>query len=201
MDESPNKAPVKQPRPPRQAMPEQSPRRRAQNVEEVPKGYSPETAQLEASRCLDCKKPLCVAGCPVNIDIPGFVRLIKEGKFVEAAMKLKEQTALPAVCGRVCPQETQCEEKCVLTKKFESVAIGRLERFAADYARVQGNEPPPELAPPTGPANPSEADATGTSSFPPLFIDGAEITNSFFVQTASPSRVSQDERRTPRRRK
>jgi glutamate synthase (NADPH/NADH) small chain len=150
MDESPNKAPVKQPRPPRQAMPEQSPRRRAQNFEEVPKGYSPETAQLEASRCLDCKKPLCVAGCPVNIDIPGFVRLIKEGKFVEAAMKLKEQTALPAVCGRVCPQETQCEEKCVLTKKFESVAIGRLERFAADYARVQGNEPPPELAPPTG---------------------------------------------------
>jgi glutamate synthase (NADPH/NADH) small chain len=150
MDETSSKPPAKQARPPRQPMPEQSPRRRAQNFEEVPKGYSPETAQLEASRCLDCKKPLCVAGCPVNIDIPGFLRLIKQGKFIEAAMKLKEQTALPAVCGRVCPQETQCEEKCVLTKKFESVAIGRLERFAADYAREQGNEPPPELAPPTG---------------------------------------------------
>jgi glutamate synthase (NADPH/NADH) small chain len=131
-------------------MPEQSPRRRAQNFEEVPKGYSPEAALVEASRCLECKKPLCVLGCPVNIDIPAFVRLIKQGKFEEAAMKLKEQTALPAVCGRVCPQETQCEEKCVLSKKFESVAIGRLERFAADYARVRGGEPPPEIAPLTG---------------------------------------------------
>ena len=154
MDQSPVNSPVKPPvkrsKAPRHDMPEQSPRRRVHNYEEVPKGYTPETAIAEAERCLDCKKPHCVAGCPVNIDIPGFLRLFVEGKFEDAAAKLKEQTALPAVCGRVCPQETQCEEKCVLGIKQKAVAIGHLERFAADYARLRGNEPTPEMAPATG---------------------------------------------------
>ncbi len=141
---------VKKQRTPRQPMPEQSPRRRAQNFQEVPKGYSPEVALVEASRCLQCKKPLCVMGCPVSIDIPGFVGLIAAGQFEAAASKLKEQTALPAVCGRVCPQESQCEAQCVLGKKFEPVAIGRLERFVADYVRVRNTEPPPQVAPATG---------------------------------------------------
>jgi len=140
----------KKERPPRQPMPEQNPRRRARNFQEVPYGYPAETALVEASRCLQCKKPLCVAGCPVGIDIPGFIKLIAESKFQEAAIKLLEQTALPAVCGRVCPQESQCEERCVLGKKFEPVAIGRLERFAADYVREHGGLPDPEIAPPTG---------------------------------------------------
>ena len=147
--EKPKPRPKKQ-RPPRQPMPEQSAKRRARNFEEVPYGYPPETAIVEASRCLQCKKPLCVAGCPVGIDIPGFIKLIAESKFQEAAAKLLEQTALPAVCGRVCPQESQCEAECVLGKKFEPVAIGRLERFAADYVREHGGLPEPELAPPTG---------------------------------------------------
>ncbi len=147
---TPIAAPVKKQRPPRQPMPEQSPRRRATNFLEVPRGYTPEMAIVEATRCLQCKKPQCVLGCPVNIDIPGFVGLIAEGKFEAAAAKLKEQTALPAVCGRVCPQETQCEAQCILGKKFEPVAVGRLERFVADYVRVRQLEPPPQRAPATG---------------------------------------------------
>jgi glutamate synthase (NADPH/NADH) small chain len=131
-------------------MPEQSARRRVTNFEEVPKGYSPELAMAEAARCLQCKKPFCVEGCPVNIDIPGFISLIAEGQFAEATMKLKEQTALPAVCGRVCPQESQCEGKCVLGKKFQPVGIGYLERFAADFSRRSGAEKSPEVAPSTG---------------------------------------------------
>jgi glutamate synthase (NADPH/NADH) small chain len=128
MEQSPNNPSLKGNKVPRHKMPEQSARRRVTNFEEVPKGFSPETAIAEAARCLQCKKPFCVDGCPVNIDIPGFVGLIAQGKFAEATMKLKEQTALPAVCGRVCPQETQCEGKCVFGKKFEPVAIGSLER-------------------------------------------------------------------------
>lgn len=123
---------------PRQPMPEQDPRRRRYNFEEVPKGYRPEIARLEANRCIQCKKPGCVQGCPVNINIPAFVKLIAEGEFAKALHKLKEQTALPAVCGRVCPQESQCEARCILGKKGEPVAIGRLERFAADYVRQHG---------------------------------------------------------------
>jgi len=140
------------PKIPRQPMPEQDPRRRRYNSEEVPMGYSPETAKIEASRCLQCKKPLCVEGCPVNIRIPDFIKLIAEGKFVESLLKLKEQTALPAVCGRVCPQETQCEARCILGKKGDPVAIGRLERFAADYTRVYGQSqlPEPKRVAPTG---------------------------------------------------
>ncbi|MBW1708324.1 MAG: NADPH-dependent glutamate synthase [Deltaproteobacteria bacterium] len=135
---------------PRQAMPEQDPQVRRNNFDEVPLGYSPETAQLEASRCLQCKKPSCVSGCPVEIDIPGFIGLIKEGDYSGSIAKLKEMTALPAVCGRVCPQEVQCETLCVLGKKGEPVAIGRLERFAADMAREKGDQTLPAAAPKTG---------------------------------------------------
>ena len=145
----PSKAKAK-PKIPRQPMPEQDPRRRRTNFEEVPRGYTEETAMLEASRCIQCKKPGCVAGCPVNINIPAFIKKIAEGRFVDALIKLKEQTALPAVCGRVCPQESQCEAGCILGKKGDPVAIGRLERFAADYARKHGGVPDPVKAAPTG---------------------------------------------------
>lgn len=131
-------------------MPEQSPRRRKYNFEEVPYGYSNETAVMEANRCLKCKKPLCVEGCPVHIRIPDFIQLIEDGKFVEAAWKLKEQNALPAVTGRVCPQEKQCESRCILGKKGEPVAIGRLERFAADFERNAGDIKLAKKADPTG---------------------------------------------------
>lgn len=123
---------------PKQPMPEQDPKERVRNFYEVPLGYSAEAAIEEAKRCIQCKKPLCVGGCPVNIDIPWFLRLIAEGKFVEAARKIKETNGLPAVCGRVCPQEDQCEKVCVIGKKAEPVSIGRLERFAADFEREHG---------------------------------------------------------------
>jgi glutamate synthase (NADPH/NADH) small chain len=135
---------------PRQKMPEQEPKIRARNFEEVPLGYSPETAQLEASRCLQCKKPTCIEGCPVQIDIPAFIQKIKEGDFPGAILKLWEKTSLPAVCGRVCPQESQCESLCILGKKDEPVAVGRLERFAADWQRLHGTFQLPEKAAPTG---------------------------------------------------
>jgi glutamate synthase (NADPH) small chain len=135
---------------PRQPMPEQEAKVRARNFEEVPTGYSPKTAQTEALRCIQCKKPACVEGCPVEIDIPGFIDLVAQGKFIEAALKIKETNGLPAVCGRVCPQEVQCEEKCVRGKKGEPVAIGRLERFVADYERAAGEVSIPQTAPATG---------------------------------------------------
>jgi len=135
---------------PRQLMPEQEALVRARNFDEVPFGYSPETAILEASRCLQCKKPKCIEGCPVDVKIPEFIALIAEGDFSAAARKLKETNALPAVCGRVCPQESQCESKCVLGKKSDPVAIGRLERFAADFERNQGDILKPKMAPSTG---------------------------------------------------
>jgi len=135
---------------PRQKMPEQEPKVRAKNFDEVPFGYNPELAKLEAGRCLQCKKPTCVQGCPVSIDIPSFIWLILQGDFSGAARKLKEMNSLPAVCGRVCPQEDQCEKLCILGKKGESVAIGRLERFAADFDRAQGEFTMPSKEPPTG---------------------------------------------------
>jgi len=135
---------------PRQPMPEQAPEDRARNFEEVPYGYSEQSAMLEASRCLVCKKPRCVEGCPVNINIPAFISLVREGKFIEAAWKIKEQNALPAVCGRVCPQEEQCEKLCVLGVKGEPVAIGRLERFVADFERNSGQVKIPQIPPKTG---------------------------------------------------
>ena len=116
------------------SMPEQDPEVRNKNFEEVALGYTEEMAIEEAQRCLNCKHKPCVAGCPVNVQIPEFITLITEGKFEEAYDKILETNSLPAVCGRVCPQETQCEERCVRAIKGESVAIGRLERFAADWA-------------------------------------------------------------------
>ncbi|UJS19009.1 MAG: bifunctional dihydroorotate dehydrogenase B NAD binding subunit/NADPH-dependent glutamate synthase [Candidatus Jettenia sp.] len=135
---------------PRQKMPEQDPVNRIKNFEEVPYGYTPEMARQEALRCLQCKKPLCRDGCPVSIDIPGFIKLIAEGDFLAAARKIKETNALPAVCGRVCPQEDQCEKVCIIGKKFKPVAIGNLERFVADYERNHNAVTIPELPAKTG---------------------------------------------------
>lgn len=115
-------------------MPEQQPEIRAKNFQEVALGYTKEQAVQEAKRCLQCKKPQCVAGCPVNVQIPDFIKKIAEEDFEGAISIIKQTNNLPAICGRVCPQEEQCEKKCILGKKGESVAIGRLERFAADYA-------------------------------------------------------------------
>ena len=115
---------------------EQDPKVRATNFEEVCLGYNEEEAVIEASRCLNCKNPQCVTGCPVNINIPGFIKHIKENDFEGAAKEIAKYSALPAVCGRVCPQENQCEGKCVLGIKGEAVAIGKLERFTADWSNA-----------------------------------------------------------------
>jgi glutamate synthase (NADPH/NADH) small chain len=120
-------------------MPEQAPLERNRNFDEVALGYSRETAVSEASRCLQCKTAPCRGGCPVEVDIPEFIRLIRQEEYMQAAQKIKEKSSLPAVCGRVCPQESQCESHCVLNKRGAAVAIGRLERFAADYERCQGD--------------------------------------------------------------
>ncbi len=138
------------PKIPRTPIPEQEPEVRNKNFNEVALGYTDDLAVVEAYRCLQCKKPLCVEGCPVGIDIPKFIRLIGEKKFDEAFYSLKEDTALPAVCGRVCPQEDQCEKVCIVGKKFEPVAIGRLERFAADRFMQSGKKQKIEPATPTG---------------------------------------------------
>ena len=121
-------------------MPEQAPDVRNKNFEEVTLGYTAEMAVEEAQRCLNCKNKPCMTGCPVQVKIPEFIALVAEGKFLEAAAKIKETSALPAVCGRVCPQESQCECHCVRGIKGEAVAIGRLERFVADYARENSTE-------------------------------------------------------------
>ena len=120
---------------------EQDPQVRAKNFEEVCLGYNEEEAMAEASRCLNCKNPLCVQGCPVSINIPAFISQVKEGNFAEAYKIISESSALPAVCGRVCPQESQCEGKCIRGIKGEAVAIGKLERFVADWARENGIVP------------------------------------------------------------
>ena len=130
---------------PRQPMPEQEAKVRARNFLEVPTGYTMKMAQEEASRCLQCKKPACVAGCPVGVDIPGFIDLITQGDMTAAIRNLWAKNALPAVCGRVCPQEVQCEGLCIVGRKGEPVAIGNLERFCADYERENGTgELPPK---------------------------------------------------------
>ncbi|MEY8516162.1 NADPH-dependent glutamate synthase [Lachnospiraceae bacterium 29-84] len=122
---------------------EQEPQVRATNFDEVCLGYNKEEAMEEAARCLNCKNAQCIKGCPVSIDIPGFVSAIKEGEFEDAYQVLSKSSALPAVCGRVCPQESQCEGKCIRGIKGEPVSIGKLERFAADWARENGIKPQP----------------------------------------------------------
>ena len=122
---------------------EQDPQVRATNFDEVCLGYNKEEAMEEASRCLNCKKAKCVEGCPVNINIPGFIHQVKEGNFEEAYKVISESSALPAICGRVCPQESQCEGKCIRGIKGEAVSIGKLERFTADWARENGIKPVP----------------------------------------------------------
>lgn len=136
----------------RVAMPELAPAYRATTrYEEVNKGLTKEMAMTEAKRCLDCAKPTCTEGCPVSINIPSFIKNIERGQFLAAAKVLKDTSALPAVCGRVCPQEKQCESRCIHLKMNEpAVAIGYLERFAADYERESGNISVPELAPSNG---------------------------------------------------
>ena len=134
---------------PRQAMETQAPSRRIGNFQEVNLGFSRDQAVLESARCLQCKKPACVEGCPVGIDIPGFIREISRDDAVAAARVLKASSSLPAVCGRVCPQEKQCELKCVTGIKGDAVSIGRLERYAADSLLKDDAELPP-IAPATG---------------------------------------------------
>lgn len=138
------------PSPKKTLMREQPHEERIRNFSEVPYGYSPEEAILEAKRCIQCKKPKCIEGCPVEIDIPGFIKAIAEGNFVESIKIMKSKNALPAICGRVCPQETQCEQVCTLAKIGEPVAVGRLERFVADWEAEVGKIEIPEIAPPTG---------------------------------------------------
>jgi glutamate synthase (NADPH/NADH) small chain len=136
----------------RVAMPRQDPKKRAKNFNEVALGYSLEQAREETSRCIQCKKRNCVSGCPVEVDIPDFIQAIREGNMPEAVRILKSKNALPGICGRVCPQETQCEATCTLAKKEAPIAIGRLERFVADWERknMPAKDSPPPRPKPTG---------------------------------------------------
>ena len=134
----------------RKEMPKQPPEVRRHNFSEVALGYPIETAVEEAKRCLQCKKSNCVSKCPVEIDIPGFIKSIADKDFTTGIRLLKEKNCLPAICGRVCPQEEQCEEACLLQKKGGQIAIGRLERFLADWEAEQGEFEMPEILPPTG---------------------------------------------------
>ena len=134
---------------PRVPVREQDPKVRATNFEEVCYGYNAEEAQLEATRCLHCKNPRCVAACPVSVKIPNFIAQVAAGNFAAAASVIAEDSSLPAICGRVCPQETQCEGSCILGVKGEPVAIGKLERFVADWSRENGGVKP-EIAPANG---------------------------------------------------
>ncbi len=134
----------------RQRMPEQDPLERAGNFNEVNLGFGEQLALLEAQRCIQCKTAKCIDGCPVLVDIPGFIKSVAEGDLPAAAAQLLRDNALPAITGRVCPQETQCEQLCVRGLKGAPVAVGYLERFVADWARTQGGDKLPEKAPPTG---------------------------------------------------
>ncbi|MBE0467248.1 MAG: NADPH-dependent glutamate synthase [Candidatus Desulforudis sp.] len=135
--------------PRRVSMSRREPALRIKDFEEVSPGYTAEEAVAEANRCIQCKEPHCRDGCPVGLDIPTFIGLIAEGRFEAAAAKIREENLLPAVCGRVCPQEAQCEQQCTMGKKYDPVAIGRLERFVGDFELARGKEAPP-MAPPSG---------------------------------------------------
>lgn len=135
---------------PRQVMPEQSAEERIYNFLEVPLGFEENVARIEALRCIKCKKPTCIDGCPVGINIPGFLEKIAEGDFEGGARVLKQDNILPAICGRVCPQEEQCEKQCIVGKKNAPVAIGRLERFLADWEREHNKVQPLVPGEPTG---------------------------------------------------
>ena len=136
---------------PRNPLPRRDPRQRGRDFEEVAQGFALEAALAEAQRCLQCKRPSCVKGCPVGIDIPGFIQALDEKRFEEAVRVLKDKNNLPGICGRVCPQESQCEKVCVLSKRHESVAIGALERFVADWERSNLPLIPPREPDPTAP--------------------------------------------------
>ncbi|WP_265822599.1 NADPH-dependent glutamate synthase [Geovibrio ferrireducens] len=139
---------------PMQEMPAQEPKARAKNIQEVALGYFEEQVKLEAERCLQCKNAPCIKGCPVAIDIPGFIKAAAEGDYQKSVNIIKQSSMLPAICGRVCPQETQCMAECTVGKSLKdldkSVAIGRIERFVADWERAKGKMSVPEIAPPTG---------------------------------------------------
>lgn len=134
----------------RLGMPKQTPEERRRNFEEVATGYTFEMAMEEAGRCIQCKKRNCQQGCPVNIDIPDFIKHLQDGDVEGASRMLKRKTSLPGICGRVCPQEMQCEKTCILNKKGAPIAIGRLERYIADWERQEGAATIPEIAPSTG---------------------------------------------------
>jgi len=134
----------------RHEMPKQPPEVRRRNFSEVALGYTPDLAVSEAKRCMQCKKPKCVSGCPVEIDIPGFISFVNKGDFAGGIKKLKEKNCLPAVSGRVCPQEIQCESQCILKNKKAEIAVGRIERFLADWEAAQGEVEMPPRAKPTG---------------------------------------------------
>src|SRR5579871_3938127 len=135
---------------PRQSMPEQEPRVRSLNFEEVNLGYNPELAMREAQRCLECAKPTCIENCPVGVKVKEFVELIVAGDFLGAAAKIREDNVLPAITGRVCPQEDHCEGKCLLSEKVKPLGIGYLERFVADYEQQHLDFARIQKAPPTG---------------------------------------------------
>ncbi|NLE43406.1 MAG: NADPH-dependent glutamate synthase [Chloroflexi bacterium] len=126
---------------PRQRMPEQDPDERGRNYNEVALGLTPELAQIEADRCLQCKRPQCVEGCPVGVLIPEFIKALRDGDMIGAVQAMKVKNSLAAICGRVCPQEVQCEQLCILAKKGEPVAIGRLERYVGDFELAQRSCP------------------------------------------------------------
>lgn len=135
---------------PRARMPEVDAQERVQSFIEVPRGYSEAQARAEADRCLDCKHPKCIDGCPVNINIPKFLKELRDGQFEAAALTLRHSNSLPAICGRVCPQEEQCEARCIEGVRHDPIAIGNLERFVADWQLAHAKIPTPQLPPATG---------------------------------------------------
>ncbi|HEY8465140.1 MAG TPA: NADPH-dependent glutamate synthase [Bacillota bacterium] len=160
----------------RQIMPKQDPQIRKGNFEEVAFGFTTVQAQAEAARCLNCPKRFCVEGCPVEVAIPDFIKLIKEGDFNAAAAKIKEKNSLPAICGRVCPQESQCESKCILGKKGEPVAIGALERFVADHQAAEAPGAVPQLSKLPYKAAIIGAGPAGLTAAADLALMGLEVT-------------------------